>query len=244
MVIPIRLINDDGMTSTAQIIYAFQKADALGAQIINCSWGSVYPSIAGVQSELSDSEKNLYKTIASKGNNGKGIITVFASGNNSYTDFNTLPEARSEFNLATAASDSSDSITSYSNLAEELDLIAPGGDSQAPIYTLDRADITKINQNGIEKIKIQGYNKGNIATSFKGTSAAAAVASGVAGLVRSINPILSAQEVKDILLETANPLACPITDDSDCGAGRINAGEAAYKASTTDSTVDQTFVSF
>ncbi len=229
VVIPIRLINDDGMTSTAQIIYAFQKADALGAQIINCSWGSVYPSIAGVQSELSDSEKDLYKTIASEGNNGKGIITVFASGNNSYTNFNTLPEARSEFNLAIGASDSSDSITSYSNLAEELDLIAPGGDSQAPIYTLDRTDTTKINQDGIEKIKIQGYNKGNIATSFKGTSAAAAVASGTAGLVLSINPSLTAKEVKDILLETADPISCPSTDNNECGAGRINAGEAVYQ---------------
>lgn len=234
MIIPIRLINDYEMTSTAQIIYAFQKANALGAQIINCSWGSVYPSIAGVQSELSDSEKDLYKTIASEGNNGKGIITIFASGNDSYTNFNTLPEARSEFNLAIAASDSSDSITSYSNLAEELDLIAPGGDNQAPIYTLDRTDISKINQDGVKETKILGYNRGSIATSFKGTSAAAAVVSGAAGLVLSINSTLTAEEVKNILINTADPLVCPSTDTNECGAGRVNAGAAVYQASTKD----------
>lgn len=227
-IIPIRLIDDYGLTSTAQIVYAFHKADELGAEIINCSWGSSSSDIDNSTMELSDMEKNLYETIATKGNNGKGILIVFASGNKGRSNLNYSPEARYEYNFAVAASDSSDTVTAYSNLGEGIDLIAPGGDTLTPIYTYDRTDQTKICKNGITKvIAIEGYNEGCIAKGFKGTSAAAAMVSATAALVHSINPALSAQEIRDILVTSSDSINCPILSSVNaCGAGRLNAARA------------------
>ncbi len=231
-VIPIRLIDDSGLVSTAQIIYAFQKADEVGAQIINCSWGSRAP-LTGVKAELSDMEKNLYKEIAVKGNHNNGIVIVFAAGNKGSRDLNYSPEARYWYNFAVGASDSSDTITSYSNLGRGLDVIAPGGDTNSPIYTYDREDLTKNNRMNRKSIQIQGYNEGSIAKNFKGTSAAAAIVSGVAALVHSSNPDLSAREIKHILRSTADPIDCPVMDqDYACGTGRINAAKALEYSSS------------
>lgn len=228
-VIPIRLIDDSGLVSTAQIIYAFNQAAELGAQIINCSWGaSTSPVHPDQELQLSDIEKNLYQELASNGNNGKGILIVFAAGNKAYRDFKYLPQARSEYVLAVGASDSADEVTTYSNLAEELDLLAPGGDELHTIITYDRSDIVKHKENGTNSVFILGYNRGIIAKDFYGTSASSAVVAGVAALVYSVNPNLTASQVKEILMASADPLECP--EEGLCGSGKVNAVKAVEMA--------------
>lgn len=72
-------------------------------------------------------------------------------------------------------------MTTYSNYGQNVDICAPGGDKN--IYTTTSPS---------------GYT-----SSFSGTSAAAPIVSGAAALVWSVDPSLSASEVRDILLESA-----------------------------------------
>lgn len=201
-IIPIRLIDDNGQVSVAQIIAAFRKADELGAKIINNSWGSFDPDLEeGQLHNISDAERDLYVDIAKNGNNGNGIIVIFASGNSGKPNFNNSPEARIPEILSVGATDSTDQRVSYSVFGPELDIVAPGGGAR-PIYTTDRRDKMRKTDDGIKR-KVVGYSKGSIARSFRGTSAAAPVVAGVAALVWSINPALNANQVKEIMLNTA-----------------------------------------
>ncbi len=238
-VIPIRLINDYGTVSAAQIIAAHRKADELGAQIINNSWGSYDPSLKDGESlELSSAEAEMYEDIAANGNHGRGILVVFAAGNSGNKDFNNAPEARQDCVLAVGATDSTDQRSSYSVYGSELDLVAPGGGAQS-IVTTDRRDQVR-NVGGKMKVKIKGYAKGNIAENFHGTSAAAPVVAGVAALVWSVNPKLSVREVREILEETTDKAinAKYVYDAStgknaELGYGRVNADTAVKAALAT-----------
>lgn len=194
-IIPIRLITDDGFVSVSQIIAAHRKAVELGADIINNSWGSFDPSLDDDETlDLTSLEEDLYRELEEESHNGRGLVVVFASGNSGASNFNNAPEARNPYTLAVGASNSKDSRASYSLYGPELDLVAPGGDNDAGIVTTDRKDLKKRGRR-----LIRGYNKGNFAKSFVGTSAAAPVVSGVAALVWSINPSLTAKQVKQIL---------------------------------------------
>ncbi len=234
-VIPIRLINDYGTVSAAQIIAAHRKADELGAQIINNSWGSYDPSLKDGESlELSSAEAEMYEDVAENGNHGRGILVVFAAGNSGNKDFNNAPEARQDCVLAVGATDSTDQRASYSVYGSELDLVAPGGGAQS-IVTTDRRDQMR-NVGGKMKVKIKGYAKGNIAENFHGTSAAAPVVAGVAALVWSVNPKLTVTQVREILESSTDKVinAKYVYDAStgknlELGYGRVNA-EAAVKA--------------
>jgi subtilisin-like proprotein convertase family protein len=57
-----------------------------------------------------------------------------------------------------------------------------------------------------DRISVAGYNTSNFSADFGGTSSAAPVVAGVAALVLSANPNLTAQEVKRILQETADKI--------------------------------------
>jgi subtilisin family serine protease len=231
-IVPIRLISDSGEVSVAQIVRAFRKADELGAKIINNSWGTSDPSLPeGEVLEITDIEKELYEDIAKNGNNGKGILLIFASGNSGDKDFNNSPEARLPCTMAVGATDSADQRASYSVYGPELDIVAPGGGAQ-PIYTTDRNDLRLKSSTGQSKRIIRGYSKGSVANGFRGTSAAAPMVSGVAALIWSLDPNLTADQVRGILTKTANKNINPKYEidqsgkNSQIGYGRVDAGAA------------------
>jgi len=202
-IVPIRLLTSDNRVSVSQIIAAHYKAVELGAQIINNSWGSFDPNLVeGSKLNLTEAEEELYNYLATTANNGKGVLVIFASGNSGKSNFDNSPEARFETNLAVGATDINNTKTSYSVYGSELDLVAPGGDSAFPITTTDRRD-RKIQIGSKLRRYVLGYSKGDYATNFKGTSAAAPVVAGVAALVLAANPDLTSNQLKEILYTSA-----------------------------------------
>jgi subtilisin family serine protease len=231
--VPIRLIPDDGYVSVSDIIMAHRKAMELDVDIINNSWTSYDPSLPkGQQFELSDIEIELYRELYEEANEGKGILVIFASGNSGSSDFRNSPEARSPYTLAVGATDSSDKRSSFSTYGSELDLVAPGGGDNEGIYTTDRVDI-QIRNGDIKKRVVLGYAKGNTNSDFKGTSAAAPVVAGAAALVWAVNPELTATEVRQILVRTAQRLPdyeFVYGKNAELGYGRVDARAAVSLA--------------
>lgn len=73
-------------------------------------------------------------------------------------------------------------IAWYSNYGDDVDIYAPA------------------------EFKAAGGEEGHYYSKFDGTSSAAPVVSGVISLMRAVNPELSAQEIKEILIETADDM--------------------------------------
>lgn len=235
-IIPIRLITEDGFVSVSDIVEAHQKALELGATIINNSWGSYDPSVPDGESiNLTRAEEDLYRELAEEANNGKGVVVVFASGNSGEANFNRVPEARNPYNFAVGAVDSSGKKASYSIYGNELDLVAPGGDSSRGIVTTDRRDVkVKDLRKKKAKIYILGYERGDYVSNFKGTSASAPIVSGVAALVWAANPNLTAAQVKAILQNSATRNISGYNFNNgicvELGAGIVNASAAVEQA--------------
>jgi subtilisin family serine protease len=124
--------------------------------------------------------------------------------------------------IAVGASTSFDCKAPYSQFGSDLDLVASssGGDLTAGILTTDRTGS-------------DGYDEsGDYFSGFGGTSAAAPLAAGVAGLILSRNPGLTEAQVRRILESSADKIghnlgAYDSRGHSDrFGYGRINAQQA------------------
>lgn len=137
----------------------------------------------------------------------KGAVLVAAAGNTGGTVF--YPAACTHV-LAVAATDSNDQRASFSNYGPQVDLAAPGVDI---FSTWCHPDTTS------------GLCLGNYYFSRSGTSMAAPHVSGVAALIRSLGPELSASQVVSRLLETSDDVSSP-GPDIFTGWGRINAYRA------------------
>jgi len=110
---------------------------------------------------------------------GTGATVVAAAGN-SASDASSFVPAGLDGVITVGATDEGDALTAFSNFGAELDIAAPG----ARVYSLE--------PNGIA-----GYRDG--------TSAAAALVSGAAGLIVGALPTVSNEEIAVFLRETADP---------------------------------------
>ncbi len=197
------------------------RAAAGSADVINMSWGS-YAS--------SEAEYLVLENARSK-----DIVLVAAAGNN-FTVNPLYPAAYGEgttrknwevndrrFVIAVAALDQNNDHSNWgtnftgvsgSNYGHWVDVSAYGTD----IYS-----------------SVAGSNSGspinNLYTDYDGTSMAAPMVAGLAGLMRSYKPLKSDEEIIDCLLYTANndiydPLLHPNNIPETLGTGRINAYDA------------------
>jgi len=134
----------------------------------------------------------------------KGGVVTVAAGNEGTFD----SSANNPSMLTVTATDSFDQLYAWSNTGNSIDLCAPGN-----VYTTDMSG---------------GY------VAAAGTSYSAPIVAGVAGLLFSINPNLTANQVENILTSSADDLG-PVGPDSSFGFGRINAAKAVAMASGTAS---------
>ncbi|GAB4309234.1 MAG: hypothetical protein Kow0090_23050 [Myxococcota bacterium] len=187
--------------------------------------------------------KSAVEYVTQSGRRGLGSLVVFSAGNSnadiSLDGIVSLPEI-----LAVAASTDSGSKSYYSNFGEAVFITAPSSGFGFP---LDNAATTGVwtsdwsGENGYnEGSGAKGDEKGDYVNFFGGTSSAAALVSGVVGLVLSINDGLSVEEIKEIVKNTADKIdvengAYGAGGHSDIyGYGRINAGKAVESAAGSE----------
>ena len=226
ILINIDLLDDYQSSSTlteADLISAFQKAVDLGAQVINCSWGG--GTVSGILSAKIQELKD------------KNITVVFSAGNDSSNlDLDgTTDESELSSVIGVGASSVENDITSYSNYGSQIDLIAPAGgnttDGLLGILSLDLTGTNGINTS--TQLGLVNYNYSFV----QGTSFSAPTVSGVVALLLAAKPTLTADEIRQILIDTADKVGTSNGADYSVNNfdvkrayGKINAGNAVTEA--------------
>ena len=128
---------------------------------------------------------------------------VFAAAGNYASSAPVYPAACTNV-VAVGATDSNDNLASFSNYGSYVDLVAPG-------------------------VGIVTTFMGSTYGSDSGTSFSSPIAAGVAALVLSRNPGLSAQQLVTLLEQNSDDLGAPGYDTT-FGWGRVNASKAVAAA--------------
>ncbi len=233
--------NDDLMMQVFD--YAGRYAD-----VISCSWGP-----PPVDSPLPQILKDKFRTLAETGGpRRQGCVVVFAAGNhnapinapnNSYFEWFDYSRQRritsgriingyaaSPDVLTVAASTSLNKKALYSNWGSEVAVCAPS-DNFDPANGMT----TAVAGRGIWTTDNERYGSdftpgSEFTAEFGGTSSAAPLVAGIAGLVLAANIDLTAEEVKEIIRTTADRMDDPGAPSDWCGSGKVNAFRAVQKA--------------
>ena len=139
-----------------------------------------------------------------------GTLVIAAAGNTGRRG--VLYPARYEAVIAVSSTDKHDNLSPFSSYGPEVELAAPGGGERTP-----------------PEGNIYSTVPGNGYAYMRGTSMAAPHVAGVAALVWSVNPELTAEQVRKILCDTADDLGPPGRDEK-FGCGRVNAYKAVRAA--------------
>jgi subtilisin family serine protease len=222
-------IRTTGFLDDDTIEQLFDWAIAHDASVISCSWGA-----AAVYFPLSLRQRAALTRAATQGRRGKGCVIVFAAGNANRPVSGTIFERgwpsdllRGPTNwlggftihpdvITVSACTSLGKKSAYSNWGTNVSVCAPSNNappgmwfeqtgyiSTAPAVT---AALPGLGVFSADLLGATGYETGDFVRSFGGTSSACPVVAGVAALVLSANPDLTANEVKRLLQETADKI--------------------------------------
>jgi subtilisin family serine protease len=261
-------IRTTGFLDDSTIEDLFDWAMQKGASVISCSWG---PS--AVNYPLSLRQKAAITRAATKGRRGKGCVIVFAAGNANRPTNGTIEESGWEQNalsgptkwyggftvhpdvITVAACTSLNRKAAYSNFGTEISVCAPSNNAPPGVglpnigYVATppqlRSDTPGRGIVTTDRLSTAGYDQSNYANDFGGTSSACPLVAGVAALVLSANPQLTAREVRQILEQTADKITDTNPDPQFglrkgtyeangrsewFGAGKVNAQKAVNAA--------------
>ncbi|PSN11590.1 peptidase S8, partial [filamentous cyanobacterium CCP5] len=222
-------IRTTGFLDDRSIEQLFDSAIAAGAAVISCSW-----SPAAVYFPLTLRQRSAITRAATQGRNGKGCVVIFSAGNANRPLKGTVNEkgwpqqaisGKTEWLsgfavppdvIAVSASTSLNRKAAYSNWGTHISVAAPsnngapnmalppvGSVSTGPTLTSalpGRGMVTS------DRTQASGYSPDSYTNSFGGTSSACPVVAGVVGLMLSVNPQLTAQQVRQILQSTADKI--------------------------------------
>ncbi|MBW4581526.1 MAG: S8 family serine peptidase [Tildeniella nuda ZEHNDER 1965/U140] len=222
-------IRTTGFLDDQTIEDLFGWAATKGASVISCSWGP-----AAVYFPLSLRQRAALTQAATTGRNGKGCVIVFAAGNANRPTNGTINESGWTNNalsgdtawlggftvhpdiITVAASTSLNKKAAYSNWGAEISVCAPSNNAPPGIGLQDigyvftppqvRGALPGLGIVTTDRVGAAGYAPDNIAIDFGGTSSACPLVAGVAALVLSANPDLTATEVKQLLQQTADKI--------------------------------------
>lgn len=198
-----------------------------GADVISCSWGTTDPNF-----DLSPMKQEVIAKAAREGRNGKGCVIVYAVGNEDL-DFVNFYAAHPDV-IAVAASTSQDQHAFYSNRGREVTICAPSN-GDWPILAARAWWDEGVNwETGAFRFYRDGKDRGTKYKHFGGTSSACPLVAGICALILSVNPNLTAKEVKEIITKTADKIGSPSEyvngHSTKYGHGRINADKAVAEA--------------
>ena len=209
-ILPIKVANEDGALVGGAIISAHQYlADLinLGVNIVasNNSYGSFAPSFFDEFEDFSFEREAIEDFIAA------GATFVAAAGNDSNDNDDAFTAFPAAYNLpgiiSVAATNNRDELAGFSNFGETtVDLAAPG-----------------------EAVLTTAVN--NQYTLIDGTSFASPIVAGVVGLMKTVRPDLTPEQVTDALIASSDPIAA--LQDRVVADGRVNAARA-LQIITTD----------
>ncbi|WP_415325380.1 S8 family serine peptidase [Chryseobacterium sp. MMS23-Vi53] len=208
-----------------QLANGFNWATANNVDVISNSWGGYAPSTI---------LENAITNALTNGRGGKGMVVVFAAGNENNTNIRYPGVWNPKILVVGALSPCGERKNPTSCDGEnwwgscygsQLDIMAPG----VKMPTSDRQGSN-------------GYDPSNYTPNFNGTSSACPVIAGVAALILSVNPCLTGQQVRDIIEQTAQKTRTDLygysttsgrpngTWNSQMGYGLVNAYAAVVKA--------------
>ena len=179
-ILPIRVLDAQGSGDSRDVSKAVRFAVDSGAKVINLSLGG--------------STESTSLTAAIQYATDRNVLVVAAAGNGGVDSPPKWPGA-SDLTIAVTAIDRNNSVTSFDQRGDYIDLAAPG----ASIISTASNDY-----------KIQS-----------GTSMAAAFVTGAAALLFAAQPSITAAQVRDILQRTATDIGAPGRDTT-FGYGLIN----------------------
>ncbi|HEY9647802.1 MAG TPA: S8 family serine peptidase, partial [Chroococcidiopsis sp.] len=261
-------VRTSGYLDDATIEQLFTWMLDKGAWVMSCSWGP-----GAVYFPLSLRQRAVLTRVATEGRNGKGCVVVFAAGNanrptnGSINERGWQPEqvkgptawlngfAVHPDVMAVSACTSLSKKSTYSNWGANVSVAAPSDNGVPGIWLPETGYVAtgpavRVPLEGIsiftsDRLGAAGYDQSNFTAGFGGTSSATPVVAGVAALVLSVNPDLTAREVKQLLQDTADKIVDPDPDvqlgfqwgryDASghsqwFGYGRVNAMKAVQEA--------------
>jgi serine protease len=211
-IMPLKVLSARGSGSVGGIAQAIRWAADHGAKVINMSLGGPLPS-----STLRNAVKYAHD---------KGVVVICAAGNDGRGSV-SYP-ARYPGSIAVASTQFDERTTFYSNWGKEIDIAAPGGNTQVDQNGDGKVDGVLQNTINPRKPSEVGY------FAFMGTSMASPHAAGVAALIMGAG-ITKPEAVEAILMGTARKpkgssgqVGGRVNDHY--GAGIIDAGAALQKA--------------
>lgn len=190
-----KVLNSQGSGTISNVSKAIREAADAGAEIINLSLESSAPNPtmeAAVQYAYS-----------------KGVLLIAAAGN-FYPSPVSWPAAYSEV-VAIAATNYNDKHATYSNAGPQVELAAPGGERGLSILSTWPGGVKCRDNTTV-------LPQSDYCTS-EGTSMAAAIVSGAAALIKSVQPGYSAEQIRQLLRTSATPLNESATM---VGSGRLD----------------------
>ncbi|MDJ1172259.1 S8 family serine peptidase [Roseofilum sp. BLCC_M154] len=222
-------VRTTGFLDDNSIEQLFDWCASRGAAVISCSWGP-----AAVNFPLSLRQNAALTKAATQGRQGKGCVIVFASGNANRPINDTVYEQGWPNNvisgntrwlagfpvhpniIAVSACSSLSKKAIYSNWGKEIAVCAPSNNAPPGIWLQQTGFIptppaVTSSTPGLgvfttDRVGGAGYGTGDFTGTFGGTSSACPIVAGVAALVLSANPDLTAAQVKQILISNTDKI--------------------------------------
>jgi|GEM_PF-2046738 len=224
-IMPIRVLSKEGtqwIYSNASFANGITWAANKGADVLSNSWMNPFGDNDDVHNAIIDAKNN--------GRGGKGCVILFCSHNHGGS---VVYPAKYPEVIAVGATDHNDERWDIgpgdgSNFGPELDVVAPTGwlGQGVIMWSTDISGEGGYNPGDPD----EGDDDGDYYKWFGGTSAATPEVAGLAGLILSVNPDLTADEVQFIIESTADDVDESGGWDEEYGWGRINNERALLEA--------------
>lgn len=205
---PVRVLDNEGSGSSEAIANGFAWAAQQGAEVINASLGFPNPE----NQPPVDPGQPLSGAVQQCGN--AGVVMAVSSGNDN-ADYVSYPAAYTPC-IAVGASTFNNERAPYSNMGTELDVTAPGGNTDEDLNQDGYID-------GVLSTVRAASQGGDYYAFWQGTSMAAPHVAGIAALIMSNG--CPANQVRNALQNTALDLGAAGWDPV-FGWGVINAQQA------------------